>query len=58
MKKSESDLLDVVLRSTSRGVSHRITDEERKDAKELVKKELCFWSIDHDHIMSYDIIRT
>jgi len=55
MEKNEVVLLNKVLAAYENGESLKIKDEERKAAKKLVERERCFWSIDNDHIMSYDV---
>ncbi len=55
MEKNEVELLNKVLAAYENGQSLKIKEDERKAAKKLVDKEKCFWSIDHDHIMSYDV---
>jgi hypothetical protein len=53
MKKSEKDLYSLIVEKTFSGTSLKISEEQRKDACSLVEQELCYWSLDYNHISSY-----
>ena len=53
MKKSEKDLYSLIVEKTTSRISLKIKEEQRKDALSLIDQELCYWSLDYDHICSY-----
>jgi hypothetical protein len=55
MSKTEEDLLKAAISAAHKGMSLKIVEEQRDAAFSLVKKGVCFWSLDHEHIAPYDI---
>jgi len=55
MTKTEDDLLRAAISAAQRGISLKIQKEQQEVAAALVKKGVCFWSLDYEHIAPYDI---